>query len=128
MWFGSLLYYSVYSKLVVHAFLSILVALKLNNLYGISGLLCINEEDKSPFQVKYVTSKYVYFSYIFLVLSAISFIINTKTIYSPWRKTYNLILEVPLLSFLSSLKNSDFDFLNRITVILFNDLYLFFEG
>lgn len=69
----------VYVVTAVHAFLSILLALKFNNIYGISGLLYVNEEDKTPFQVKYA-----YFSYIFLIFfPAISFIINTKTIYSP---------------------------------------------
>lgn len=74
---------------------------------------------KTPFQVRYITSKYEYFSYIFLIFSAIYFIINTETSYSPQRKESNLRMQISLLGFSNSLKNGDLDFLNGIRVIIF---------
>lgn len=56
-----------YVVTAVHAFLSILLALKFNNIYRISGLLFVNEEDKTPFQVKYAYFSYIFFFFFFLL-------------------------------------------------------------
>lgn len=95
---------------------------------GISALLYINEEDKTPFQVRYITSKYEYFSYIFLIFSAIYFITNTETSCSPQRKESNLRMQISLLGFSNSLKNGDLDFLNGIRVIIFKTFLFSFKG